>query len=296
MITTNQFKCLYLGALAGVSVLLSVIHILTGGSSVVIPILTAALVAAFGVVAFLFRKKLYLKPTRFSLSDTFSSSAIGFLFLTVLAASLYFKTAHPDFLDYAEDANQIVSAFVKLLAAASALYFLLSASWIDLQTHFGLHLGLSFAPILFFAARILNEFINSSTNPLVNSRGFLMFSLIFLMLFFLTESKAMVIQSDPFLYLLFGAGVVIPTAIYDISNLYNYLGGEVPTINAIYSVLSLALAIHVIVRIAGLPPVLAESEELLLRGEELIVDQDVVFVKPEFSPAETAENSSDITE
>lgn len=276
--TSNRFKCLYLGVLAGGSILLSAIHILTDGAKL-IALFCVLLIAGLGVAAFRYRNKLVLSPAVSTVSETFSTSALGFLFLTVLLASLYFKSAPAGTLAYTEDVNRIVSAFVKVFAGISVLYFLLSAAWLGLQEQFGLHLALSFAPVLFFAVRILNEFINSSTNPLAESRGYLMFSLIFFMLFFLSESKAMVIRGNAFPCLLFGAAAVVSSTVYNTSNLIHYLNGETSAIGAVYSILSLALAIHVIIRLANLPSLFPESEELVLHEDELVMDRDVVYVK-----------------
>ena len=264
--SSNQFKTTYLGILAAVSVLLSVAHVLTDGKNVpefLIPTLCCAAIAAFGAAAFFCRKRLSPKPTDASLSLTFSASAIGFLFLTLLITSLFFGNFRTELFYYAEDTNAVVSAFVKLFAAISAIYFLLSASWLNFREHGGLRLALSFAPVLFFALKTLNEFINNSTHPLTESRGYLIFSLLFMMLFFMTESKVLAQSGNIFLLLLFGAGAVITGTIYNIFNLVKYLGGEVSTVNAICSILLIAVALHIIIRIANLPSPESEKEEPL---------------------------------
>ena len=286
-----RFKAFFLGGIAIASAGLTVLRIFGDGiglPSVAFPFLTLGFVLLFGALAFCFRGKFHIKQEHTSLSTTFSSSALAFLFLTLLVVTLFFRTSL-SYQYYAEDVNKVVSVLVKVFAACSAVYFLMNAAWAGIESKYGLHLGFSFAPILYFACRILNEFINNSTNPTGDSHGYLMFSLIFFMLFFLTESKALILDGNAFRYLLFGAAAVILSSIYNVTNLVGYLNGEIAPIQAIYSLLAVALSFHVIIRMATLPPVLSDGS-FFTDEEGMIVDEEVFITKEQISESEPETN------
>lgn len=275
-----KFKCFYLVSLVTAAILLTILRVFLfevgRSSSLLIPVLTAVALAAFGVAAFRFRERLEMKLSQSSLSSAFTSSAIGFLFLAVLLASLYFSVTQDEQFYYG-DINPIVSMLVKVFAVFSGVYFLMNAAWAKMQEHFGAHLFFSFAPVLFFACRVLNEFINNSKDPLNGSRGYMLFSLIFSMLFFLQESKGMAYRCSVFLHLLFGAGAVLFGAEYDATNLILYLNGESTPMSAIYSLLSVALCIHMIIRMASLPASFSPDAGLEEDEDGMILDNDVFY-------------------
>lgn len=201
-------------------------------------------------------------------SVTFGASVTAFLLLTTLAVSVYFAHFAP-LEERIVDLNPTISFLVKLFALLSAVYFLLTAASMSLPKKKALHLAFVMAPILYYAFRILNAFIDNSTMPLANSGGYHILSMIATMLFFLLEGKFIIGNAKVGFYLAVGQIAILLNAVYNIPLLLSCISECESQINALYALLSVALMIYIATRLFSLrEPEPALPEEPLAVAEE----------------------------
>lgn len=208
-------------------------------------IITAVLIAVIAVVSFLFRKEFGDDIRHGTPVTTFAAAITGFLLVTSIVASLA--------INHEADHNLVISLLTLIFEVLSAFYFILSAASSSFCKKTGLLVTFSLTAVLFFAFRILNDFINTSTMPLANSGGYHILSMISVMLFLLFESKTMIGKGNPFFYLFFGLSSILLLFIYDGAYLMQYIQGVGNGLSAIYSLLDICVAIYITIRIATFP-------------------------------------------
>lgn len=186
-------------------------------------------------------------------SVTFGSSIAGLLLLTVLPVSIYYGHFAP-IAQRVTDVNGIIALLMKGLGILSAVYFLATAAYMALPQKRALHLFLTMMPALYFAFRILNEFINNSAMPLANSGGYRMLGMIAAMLFFLCEGKICIGKGNVTLLLATGAATVLLCSMYAIPCLLNRLQGTGTELNAFYAMLALAISLYILTRMMSIRP------------------------------------------
>ncbi len=226
----------------------------TGRGETVCALLTAAAAAVLLLISLLSRRRYTAALPHGLPSVTFGASITGFLLLTVLVASIYFAYFAPES-NRITDANPFISGLVKVFALLSAIYFLLSAASMSLPKKRALHLFLAIMPILFYAFRILNDFIDNSTMPLANSGGYHILGMIAIMLFFLCEGKMLIGNGKVPIFLAVGHIAVLLLAVYDIPFLFLCLQEGSSELEAIYSLLSIAMIIYILTRMASIRPI-----------------------------------------
>lgn len=248
-------KLLSLGALLVLCIALSVCRyrlLVTGNGSLLCSLLTAFSAVVMLLLALLSRR-LFAPRLRHGLpSVTFGASFSAFLLVTAVVVSVYFSSFVP-VAQRVSDVNPVVSLLMKALALLSAAYFLVSAAWMELPKRKSLHLLCSMAPILFCALRILNTFINNSTLPLAFSGGYRILGMIAMMLFFLNEGKLLTGAGKTSAYLFCGYVSVLFCAAYDLPVLLYGMKTGASGPDAVHSLLSVALTIYILTRLASLP-------------------------------------------
>lgn len=246
-------KLLSIGALLFCCALLTVLRcfqLTTGRGGTLCAVLTACAFALMVALA-LFNRRRFLPELRNGFASvTFGASMAAFLLLTATVVSVYFSRFAPV---RVTDNNAVVSLLMKAFGVLSAVYFLFASASATLSKRKALHLLLTMAPIFFCALRILNTFINNSTLPLAASGGYRILGMIAAMLFFLNEGKLLMGVKTVSAYLVTGYAAVLFCAAYDLPLLITGVREGASGPDAVYSLLTLSLAVYIVTRVATLP-------------------------------------------
>ena len=174
-------------------------------------LVTVGAAALFLIAALFLGRRLKNQPFSVDPSVIFTSSLTGFLLLGAVFYYVFY------YIDEPLEASSFVTGIIAF-ALISAVYFLMNASG---KTGTGSRslAWFSLAPIIFYALRLLNDFIRQSTTHNASSAPYLLLSLIAFLLFFLAEGKFRAGTGSITLYILFGSLALLLSLIYALPTL-----------------------------------------------------------------------------
>lgn len=185
----------------------------------------------------------------------FASSLNGFMIIgTVFYYMFYFRTEE-------SKSSRMVSLII-IFALVTAVYYLINASR-KADTFCNPIAWLSLSPIVFFSLWLLFDFMKESTALAASSTPYLLLSLIFFILFFLTEGKSRVGKASIFLYTFFGLGGILFSLVYSIPTLLLASFWLFPTnFTLLYSLIGVSTSIYVSARLFSLKSKEDSAEEV----------------------------------
>ena len=146
----------------------------------------------------------------------------------------------------------VIKLILFLLAALSAVKFLVSGLCYNKKQSENVHAFAALAPILFSAVRILSDFIDTSSAPLASSGAYHIVGLVAVLLYFFTEGKSYIYNTSAALFNSFGYTAIFFLLVYSVPNLVLHCFGSFSfDCEAAFSVVDLGLVVYIAARLSS---------------------------------------------